>query len=147
MNLQNLFRIGRIKEHPVNAAEIQKLLTAARRNLQDSLITEISPESRFDIAYKAIMQSALAAMMAKGYRPNTNSPGHHQTVLQSLPITMGLANERMLVLDALRRRRNLSDYTGEDVDDALTVTCTEEAGQLLEDVTSWLALTCPGLIG
>lgn len=141
MSLRNLFKIGRIKEHPVDVEEIQKLLNAARRNLQDSRVTEVSPETRFDAAYKAIMQVALAAMMASGYRPDTNSPGHHQTVLQTLPITTGLTNERMLVLDALRRRRNLSDYTGEDVGDALAVTCTQEAERLLEDVTAWLAKT------
>lgn len=146
MTLENLLRIGRLKEHPADAAEIQKLLSAARRNLRDSGVLEISPETRFDAAYKAIMQAALAALMANGYRPDTNSAGHHMTVLQSLPITVGLASERMVVLDALRRRRNLSDYTGEEVDDGLAVNCTQQAGQLLEDVATWLALNHPELM-
>ena len=64
MSLQNLFKIGRIKEHPVDVEEIQKLLNAARRNLQDSRVTDISPETRFDAAYKAIMQVALAAIFS-----------------------------------------------------------------------------------
>ena len=35
------------------------------------------------------MQLALAAMMASGFRPSTNEPGHHQTMIQSLPLTLG----------------------------------------------------------
>ena len=138
MTLENLLRIGWLKEHPVNAAEIQRLLNAARRNLSDSRVHDVSTETRFDAGYKAIMQVALAALMANGYRPDTNSPGHHMTVLQSLPKTIGLTAERMVVLDALRRRRNLSDYTGEDVDDGLVANCSREAEQLLEEVAAKL---------
>lgn len=138
MTLENLLRIGRLREHPVNHAEIQRLMDAARRSLRDSRVPEISPESRFDLAYKAIMQTALAALMANGYRPDTNSPGHHMTVLQSLPITVGIPNERMVVLDALRRKRNLSDYLGEDIDDGSVRRCGQQAEQLLVDVEEWL---------
>jgi hypothetical protein len=89
------------------AGEIERLLIAARRNLRDSRVTSISPETRFDAAYKAIMQSALAALMMHGYRPDTNQPGHHMTVIQTLPLTVGLDAKRTLVLDTLRRQRTL----------------------------------------
>jgi len=101
-------------------------------------VSAISAETRFDAAYKAIMQVALAALMANGFRPDTNRPGHHMTVLQSLPKSIGLATERMVVLDALRRKRNLSDYTGEDVDDGSVTHCIAEAEQLMQDVNQWL---------
>ena len=58
------------------------------------------------------MQCALVAMMASGYRPSTSAPGHHQTMIQSLPLTLGLDNDTWIVLDALRKKRNLNDYTG-----------------------------------
>lgn len=92
MTLENLLRIGKLKPHKSTREEVARLLIAMRRNLKDSRNVEISPESRFDIAYKAIMQCALVAMMANGYRPSTNEPGHHATVVQSLPTTIGLAN-------------------------------------------------------
>ena len=57
-------------------------------------------------------------MMASGFRPDTKTPGHHQTVIQSLPKTAGLAPERLAILDALRNKRNLSDYTGKLIDPA-----------------------------
>jgi len=34
-------------------------------------------------------------------------------LIQSLPLTLGLQNEVWVVLDALRRKRNASDYTGD----------------------------------
>lgn len=139
MSLQNLCRIGQLKEHPVDDNEIRRIVDAARRSLSDAALSALSAEARFDLAYKAIMQSALAALMAKGYRPSTHKPGHHMTVLQSLSLTIGLPSERWVVLDALRRRRNQLDYTGDDVDDASAETCRNEAVQLLTDVTDFLA--------
>ena len=138
MSLKNLLKIGQLKEHPPDAREIQKLLLAAERNLADARVTSISLETRFDAAYKVIMQSALAALMACGYRPDTNRPGHHMTVIQSLPVTVGLSGARITVLDTLRRKRNLLDYTGEDMDDGSMENCIVEADQLLNDVKIWL---------
>lgn len=94
MSLENLLKIGQLKEHPAQAEEIERLLVAAQRNLRDAQQKNISPETRFDAAYKAIMQSALAALMIHGYRPDTSRPGHHMTVLQSTPLTLGLPAKR-----------------------------------------------------
>lgn len=146
MSLQNLLKIGQLKTHPTDAAEIARLLAAARRNLVDAAVTSISPETRFDAAYKAIMQSALAALMANGFRPDTNRPGHHMTVVQGLSLTIGLDAARVTVLDTLRRKRNLADYTGDDIDDSTAEHCIEAAKQLLKDVKAWLELNRPELI-
>ncbi len=110
MTLENLSAIGQLKEHPANKAEIQQLLDAVQRNLVDAGVIQLSTENRFAAAYKAIMQTALAVLMAHGYRPDTR--GHHPLLIQTLPKSMGLSSERMVVLDALRRKRNNSDYSG-----------------------------------
>ena len=147
--MQNLLKIGQLKTHPPDAAEIARLLAAARRNLVDAAVTSISPRSvpkRFDAAYKAIMQSALAALMANGFRPDTNRPGHHMTVVQGLSLTIMLDAPRVTVLDTLRRKRNLADYTGDDIDDTTAEHCIEAAEQLLKDVKAWLKLNRPELI-
>lgn len=145
MSLENLLKIGQLKEHPAQAKEIERLLVAARRNLRDAKQKTISPETRFDAAYKAIMQSALAALMMHGYRPDTNRPGHHMTVLQSTPLTLGLDSKRVVVLDALRRQRNVADYTGDDVDESMAENCIEEAQRLIEDVLAWRKARRPEL--
>jgi len=145
--LQNLLKIGQLKEHPPNAAEIRQLLAAAQRNLGDARVHAISLETRFDAAYKAIMQAALAAMMAHGYRPDTNRPGHHMTLVQALSLTIDLPAARITLLDTLRRKRNISDYTGEDIDEGSVESCTAEAGRLMDDVRAWLRANRPHLIG
>ena len=145
MSLENLLKIGQLKRHTTDAAEIARLLEAAQRNISDATVEAISVETRFDAAYKAIMQLALAALMANGFRPDTNRPGHHMTVLQALPLTIGMAGERVTVMDALRRKRNLSDYTGEDIDEGSMQQCLDEARQLLAEVSAWLRDNRPDL--
>lgn len=138
MTLENLLQIGQLKSHTTSKDEVQLLLGAVRRNLADAEVEAISCETRFDSAYKAIMQAALVALMANGFRPDTNRPGHHMTVIQSLPTTIGLPNARMVVLDVLRRKRNLTDYSGGWVDETSMESCIAEAKALLQDVEAWL---------
>jgi HEPN domain-containing protein len=138
MTLENLLQIGRLKPHATDRDEVQRLLEAAHRNLADAEVTAVSVETRFDAAYKAIMQAALVALMANGYRPDTKTPGHHATLVQSLTKTIGLPSRRMVLLDALRKKRNLSDYSGAWVDEAATASCIAEAKALLEEVEIWL---------
>ncbi len=133
MSLDNLLKTGQLKRHPVDAAEIGRLLAAAARNLADAGATAISAETRFDAAYRAITQIGLAALMASGFRPDTNRPGHHVTIIQTLPLTLGVEGKRVSVLDTLRRKRNLADYTGEDIDDASVAVCIEQAEKLLRE--------------
>jgi hypothetical protein len=130
MTLQNLLRIGRLKGHVPTAAELRRLLAAVDRNLADSAVTNISDETRFDAAYKAVMQCALAAMMTSGYRPSTSEPGHHVTLIQSLPLTLGVEKATWIVLDALRRKRNGNDYTGDIVTSDMVDECAAQATRL-----------------
>ena len=146
MTLQNLLKIGQLKEHATTPGEIQRLLAAAERNLADSRVKAISDETRFDAAYKCIMQSALAAMMASGYRPSTSQPGHHQTLIQSLPLTMGVTDETWVLLDALRRKRNASDYSGDIVQPEMAAEATAQAAALLKALRSWLGSRHPELL-
>lgn len=146
MTLENLLQIGKLKPHNTTHEEVARLLAAMRRNLKDAHNAEISPESRFDIAYKAVMQCALIAMMANGYRPSTNEPGHHATVVQSLPTTIGLANERMIVLDRLRKKRSLSDYSGAGVTEEEAAACVRAAEELAAAVEKWLRTERPDLV-
>ena len=146
MTLENLLKIGQLKPHATGKDEVGKLLRAAQRNIADAEVELISSETRFDSAYKAVMQAALVALMANGFRPDTNRPGHHMTVIQTLPITIGLPSGRMVVLDALRRKRNMADYTGDGVDEITMESCIEEAKALLQDVETWLKENAPELL-
>ena len=134
MSLANLLKIGQLKQHRADQEEIARLLAAAERSLADARVAAVSAETRFDAAYRAIVQIGLAALMTQGYRPDTNRPGHHMTIIQTLPLTLGIEAPRMVVLDTLRRKRNLADYTGDDIDDASVAVCIAEAEKLLRDI-------------
>jgi len=146
MTLDNLLQTGQLKEHTATAEEIRRLLEAILRNIADAKVTTISDETRFDAAYKAIMQSAMLALLANGYRPSSSAGGHHMTMIQSLPKAIGLSKERMIVLDALRRKRNAADYLGSYIDATAVAACIGEAETLHDKVKGWLRLQHPDLL-
>ena len=86
-------------------------------------LAEVSNENRFDAAYKAIMQLANAALQASGYRTLTSKPGHHMTMIQSLPKTIALDTDTVIVLDTLRKQRNVADYSGDTVPESAMKEC------------------------
>ncbi|MGH8764962.1 MAG: HEPN domain-containing protein [Burkholderiales bacterium] len=134
MSLENLQRIGKLKAHAADERELARLLDSAATTLKDATLASLSSVSRLDLAYRAIMQAALAAMLAKGYRPATSEPGHHQVLIQALTLTLGIPGERVRVLDAYRKARNQSDYGGVPVSDAVAHECVAEANRLLTEV-------------
>lgn len=144
MTLDNL--VGRtLSAVPPDAGAIARLLDAARQSLADAQLSGLSSEGRFDLAYKAIMQAANAALQANGFRTLTSSPGHHQTMIQSLPRTIGLDSATMVQLDALRKQRHVIDYSGDLVSETMALEATAHAGQLLQKVVGWLHDNKPGL--
>lgn len=140
MTLENLFKINRLQRHDPTRESVQRLLQAASRNIVDAEVKDLSGENRFDVAYKCIMQCAMVALWANGYRTSTSQPGHHQTVIQTLSITIGLPQETVIVLDALRKQRNINDYEGDPISDQTVVECIQQAKQLYKNVKSWLAV-------
>jgi hypothetical protein len=143
--LNNL--VGRTLERAApDRAGIARLLAAAERNLGDARLAALSAENRFDAAYKAVMLCATVGLRANGFRTLTSQPGHHPTTLQTLPLTIGLAKDRMILLDALRKQRNLADYEGEAVTPKAVAECLSQAEQLLADTKVWLQAHKPELV-
>ncbi|EEE02612.1 DNA-binding protein [Burkholderia multivorans] len=142
MTLQNLLGISLEAIEP-DRAQVMRLLAAAERNLTDARLAGLSNENRFDAAYKAIMQLAMLALHANGFRPLTSRPGHHQTAIQTLSQTIGLPVGRMIVLDALRKQRNLSDYSGDVVPMSAVDERFDSAAALMADVKAWLVTNKP----
>jgi hypothetical protein len=122
MSLDNLVGISLEKLEP-DSTSIARLLAAARRNIADATIMTVSAENRFDAAYKAIMQLANASLQANGFRTLTSKPGHHMTMIQSLGQTLGLDKETVIILDALRKQRNVADYSGDIVPESAARDC------------------------
>lgn len=147
MTLQNLLAIQRLQAHAADPTAVRKLLAAAQRNLADAHVTAIGPDNRFDAAYKCIMQCAMLGLWAEGYRTSTSQPGHHQTAIQTLGLTMKVDTATMIVLDSLRKQRNMSDYVGDSISGAVLASALEEAEKLLVHTERWLHTEYSDLMG
>lgn len=145
MTLNNLLGLSLENVQP-DAVSIERLLEAAQRSLMDAQLLDLSSEGRFDMAYKAIMQSANAALQANGFRTLTSKPGHHQTMIQTLPRTIGMESSTMVLLDQMRKQRNVIDYSGDLVSDALAAEAVKQAGLLIAQVTEWIRTHKPELL-
>jgi hypothetical protein len=106
--LDNLVRIGLLKQEPADQAEIDGLLKSARARLNDAHKQELSAESRFDLAYNAAHAFALAALRWRGYRPDNK----RYIVFQSLEHSLGVKPATWRILDNCHRLRNLAEYEG-----------------------------------
>jgi hypothetical protein len=145
MSLENLLRIGKLAEHTTDADQVARMMASAVRSIDDARQDSISPETRLDAAYRAIMQMAMVGLWANGYRPSKGVPGHHVTMIQSLPKSVDLDGDQTLVLDTFRIKRNAADYTGEDIDEASVEACIEAASALSRHVQQWLDKNRPDL--
>ncbi len=139
MTLDNLLRIGKLRRHAADKAEVARLLASAERALADANVDKLSADTRLDLAYRAIMQAALVAMLANGYRPATSEAGHHQLLIQALTKTAGIDAERIRVLDGYRAARNQSDYRGVPVSEAVARESMADARRIIDEVRAWLA--------
>lgn len=143
MTLENLARIGRLHAHAPTREEIAKLLAGAARYLKDAGVDSISNSTRLTLAYTASMEAAQAALFANGWRPSKSEGGHHMTMVQSLVHTIGLDAVRMQVLDRIRHKRNVIDYSGDDAEPSEARQAMVAAEALLRDVHAWLVANHP----
>ena len=145
MSLQNLLGISLETVEP-DRQQMTQLLAAADRNIADAQIVGLSEENQFDAAYNAIMQLAMLGLLANGYRTLTSKPGHHQTAIQTLALTVQWPNDKIWPLDALRKQRNLTDYSGDLVSEAAVKSCLSNAKALRQHVYDWLLANRLGVL-
>lgn len=133
-----------LRREPATSGEIQRLLDAITRRLEDANNDSIHPETRLEQAYHAILNCALVALRTSGLRPSTG-PGHHVVILESLLDTIGIEPSLGDYFQTLRDLRNKDIYTGgthvstEQVDEAI-----EEAANLAEQLRAWLEAQSEG---
>lgn len=92
--------------------------------------TELSAESRFDLAYNAAHALALAALRQQGYRSD-----RRYLVFQVLPHTLGAPASIWRLLSKCHGERNQTEYEGlGEVDPVLLDGLIEAAAWLLEQL-------------
>ena len=145
MSLQNLVDVSLDPIAP-SRDTVARLRSAAKRHIADAQVGGASAETRFTSAHTAIRMLADLALNAHGYRTLTSRPGHHQTAIQTLPLTVRLAPQTVQVLDALRKQRHLTEYSGDLIPESATAECVAQAKVLQTWVVGWLKAHKPELL-
>ena len=144
MSLEDMLLRNELRREPATSGEIQRLLDAITRRLEDASNDSIHPETRMEQAYHAILNCALVALRTSGLRPSIG-PGHHVVILDSLLETVGIDPSLGDYFQTLRDLRNKDIYTGgvhvapQHADEAV-----EEAGKLAERLRAWLEIQSEG---
>jgi hypothetical protein len=94
------------------------------------------------MSLKNLVGVSLAELPAS--RGLTSRPGHHQTAIQTLPLTIGLPAHTVQVLDALRKQRHVTEYSGDLVPESAVLECVTQALQAA--VRAWLKTHQPMLL-
>lgn len=129
-NLENLVKAGSLKQEPGDQREFDGLVRSARARLTDAHNTQLSIESRFDLAYNAAHALALAALRWHGYRSDKR-----YAVFQCVPHTLGLGPEVWRVLTLCHDRRNLAEYEGHlEIDEQLVADLIKATDRMADKV-------------
>ena len=102
MSLNNLVGRG-LEKAATDADEVARYLAMIESKLKDSKNSSISLVSRFDLAFESLLQAAVLALRANGYR-TTSQAGHQQLAIQTLPKSIGLDAAELRTLEEYRRK-------------------------------------------
>jgi len=146
MSLQSWQKNGWLYEHQTSPQEIANLLAVADRDLADCRTPGLSADWRLNIAYNAALQTATAALYARGYRAAREM--HHYRTIQSLAITVGADSPLIGQLDQFRKKRNIGGYeraglvSDQEADEMIAL-----ALRLKHMIENWLQENHPALLG
>lgn len=79
-------------------------------------------------------------------QPDAATIGKLLAAIQTLAISVGVAPAQVIVLDALRKLRNLSEDSGDLIPDAVAAECLASAQALQGHVLAWLKSHRPDLL-
>jgi hypothetical protein len=114
----------------MNRSEIDRILTMAKKRLQDASYSQVSQEGRFISVYNALHGGALAALRWYGYRSESR-----YIVFQSLEHTLAWPPSLWRVLDAAHQKRNLAEYEGFlEIEESAITELTVLAEKMISDV-------------
>ncbi|MBI1892091.1 MAG: hypothetical protein HYS18_15710 [Burkholderiales bacterium] len=107
--LENLVKVGQLKQEASAQAEIETHIQSGRDRLRDACAEGISLSGKFLLGYSAAYAFSLAALRRHGYRP-----ANRYVVFQCLPHTLSVGPEIWRVLADAHDVRNGFEYEGSD---------------------------------
>lgn len=145
MTLDNMVGRG-LEKAGSDKREISRYLEKIRHKVEDSRNETIHLDNRFDIAFEALLQIALAALRANGYR-TTSAAGHQQLAIQLLPKSIGIASAEIRTLDEYRKKRSIGLYEADfDPSEQEVKAVTGAVDLLLRHLVAWIGKNRPDLL-
>lgn len=127
---------GLLTREAPDRAEYEGLVRSGLKRLTDAENTDLSLDSRFDLAYSAAHALALAALRHRGFRASKR-----YIVFQVLPHTLGLGPEVWRFLSKCHDLRNRSEYEGAlDADERMVLELVGAARRVATEVRALPAL-------
>jgi hypothetical protein len=145
MTLANLLGKG-LEKAETDADEVARYLEKIGRKLEDSKRADNYLDTRFDIAFEALLQIAICALRVNGYR-TTSAAGHQQVAIQLLPKSIGIETGAIRLLDEYRKKRSLGLYQADFEPSEKEVKAVIEAVERLRgSLVAWLKKNHPELL-
>lgn len=127
-----------LRRQAANGVDVMAWLKQAQLTLLDAKMTAVSPVTRMDAAYDAVLFCCLAVACAQGYRCGSER-GHHAVVLEGAVKAMGLGSMQYDALDTLRDWRNRKYRGGLRADPREVDEAIEIVEPFLATVADWFA--------
>lgn len=110
MNLSDLQNQGLIKPIKISLSQVKGRIALAQRDITTAKkLLGSDPDWAFSIAYNAVLQTASALMLSKGYRA-TAREGHHVATVRFAEIVLGKELEDIVIFDKMRQKRHRVIY-------------------------------------
>lgn len=146
MTLKDWQQNGWVKPEPTSKREIEDLIKKAKRDMVECTNTDISLDWRLRMAYDASLGFATVALRAEGYRLPMGD-GHHFRTIDSLRLTASIDQDLLIVLQAIRKKRNIISYDASGVTSEGEISeALEIAEELERKVIGWLRAKHPELL-
>ncbi|MCD6283324.1 hypothetical protein J7J84_06965 [bacterium] len=146
MKLYKMEERGYLARITPSRDDMAHLVTAIQRRLMDAGNPSVTKENRLQQAYQAVLQVAIAALHAKGYRLKSK-PAHHVMAIESLEHTVGVDRRLRDYYQSLRKRRHHAIYDAlisvskQDLEEAI-----DRAEGLFAAFRKWLEKEQPELV-
>ena len=137
--LKPLLEARWVDELPPTLEETQSLTGVLERALEEAKGPLKYPDTRYELAYRAVITAATIVVRAEGARVHRQR--HHEQTIRALQLLNipGLS-DRAAYYDACRRKRNVSEYEmAGTVSESEARDLLQEADRLAGAIREWLA--------
>lgn len=137
--LKPLLDAGWVDDLPATPDEIEALLSVLDRSLDEAKGPLKYPDTRYDLAYRAVLTAATIVVRAEGARVHRQR-FHEQTFRALQLLSLPSLSKHAAYYDACRRKRNVAEYeTAGNVSTEEAKDLLQEAERLAKAVREWLA--------